>query len=857
VAVKIEQSEALKSLFTSIGVAHYDPETHTDDVRLLDSLGEAVEIRSFRNASTLIGQLRAAWEAFYPTSPADFPTHLVVQQPDGNLALVEPAVDNPVYLPSSRSSTSDLRELGLSVIALEPKAAQRLAEGFSERFGSLVKNSERFELVALSAEGSFVEAEAMELPAFRDLDGVIPLVLTIAAFHGLNAQGTLSGGFNDLLSSFREARVSVVPELSVVPMISDQAIADPMPQMAAWLARKRTLVLDTEWKSDIQSVADALSQLIGRSDLRVQIRAGLDEIWPNNVDMLPERTLRLLDLSPDHYHEVLELWRGDLGPVISRLARLVRVLSRDDLVVRIEASEQHDQLRPVLEEALGSHSLARELLDTAVTSRDILQFGILARGLLGPEVELAQWNREDIRHAELAITNSSYEMQFREHRNRMLPVLRRIVATLAVRTPAAPSYIAMTKRLDEIVCPPSAAEAYWELPAREAARAIVVELTAAGFALDEGALCDLLASAEPGSAVSCLPFEVPLTDPVETAPENRRLLETLHGRFMLIATAWHAAAGQNESSAWREAELGDPTKSPKPEDRDVFTARWDEARVLEFLRGDISSTAPQSIRDALRDAESLDPLLTALQVNASEMEDAQERLAAQQAAAERKKRLVSVCGGEIDNSERGLAGLFAHISAHVPDASFCELDGFDLSAVTLPQKAKKPKKGELKDRTKRTRAPGKTRRNMEDLVGAAGEIHAFRWLQLQYGNEAITPANWVSAYSAKAFPDNASCVDEGRGCDIVFELDGCTYLIEVKSSEEDGNGFTLGTSEILCARGIAQKRRRRQWEQYFVLKVDHALTSEPKFTLLPNPYDPAYQDRFVIVDEGARVTYRP
>src|SRR5690606_23136947 len=123
--------------------------------------------------------LRAAWEAFYPSSPADFPTRLVVQQSDGNLALLEPSADNPVYLPSSRSSTSDLRALGLSVIAMEPKAAQRLAEAFSERFGASVRNSERFELVALSGEKPFTDAEARELPAFRDLDGVIPLVLTI------------------------------------------------------------------------------------------------------------------------------------------------------------------------------------------------------------------------------------------------------------------------------------------------------------------------------------------------------------------------------------------------------------------------------------------------------------------------------------------------------------------------------------------------------------------------------------------------------------------------------------------------------------------------------------------------------
>ena len=405
--------------------------------------------------------------------------------------------------------------------------------------------------------------------------------------------------------------------------------------------------------------------------------------------------------------------------------------------------------------------------------------------------------------------------------------------------------------------PPAAAEVYWELPASEVASVIVAELAAAGFVFDVGALGDLLGSAEPGRAISCLPFDVPLTDPVATASENRRLLEALHSQFMLIATAWHAAAGQDEGSTWREARLGDPTTSSRPEDRTVFTVRWDEARVLEFLHAELPTTAPQKVRDTLRDAESLDALMTELQVNLAEMEDAQDRLSAQQAAAERKKRMISVCGGEIDNSESGLADLFAHISAHVPDTSVCALDGFDLSAATLPQKAKKSRKGELKDRTKRTRAPGKARRNMEDLIGAAGEIHAFRWLQLKYGNEVITPANWVSAYSARAFPDNASCVDEGKGCDIVFTLNGRTYHIEVKSSEEDGTGFMLGTSEIRCAREIAQKRRRREREQYFVLKVDHALTSEPKFMLLPNPYDPAHQDRFVIVDDGARVSYRP
>ena len=532
-------------------------------------------------------------------------------------------------------------------------------------------------------------------------------------------------------------------------------------------------------------------------------------------------------------------------------------MSREDLARRCETSEQHDHMLMILREALGATELPQKVLDAAVKSRDIIQFGILVRGILGPEVELAQWNQEAIRHGEAAITNPSCDEQFQNHRSRMLPVLRRIVAALAVHTPEAPSYTEMMTRLDDMRPSPDSAQAYWELPALEVAGAIVAELAGAGFELDETTLRDLLASDEPGRAISCIPFEVPQTDPVETASENRRLLESLHSRFMLIAATWHAATDQNKGSAWREAKLGDPTTSPRPEDRDVFTVRWDEARVLEFLRADLPATAPQKVRDALRDAESLDVLMMALQVDASEMEDAQKRLSAQQVADERKKRMVSVCGEEIENSESGLADLFTHISMHLPDAGVCANDGFDLSAVTLPQKVKKLKKGKNIGRTRRTRAPGKMRRNMEDLIGAAGEIHAFRWLQLRYGKDVVTPANWVSAYSAKAFPDNASCVDEGKGCDIVFTLDGCTYHIEVKSSEDDNNGFTLGSSEIQLAREIAQNRRNRRREKYFVLKVNQALTSEPQFTLLPNPYDPAYKDRFDIVEEGARVTFRP
>ena len=185
------------------------------------------------------------------------------------------------------------------------------------------------------------------------------------------------------------------------------------------------------------------------------------------------------------------------------------------------------------------------------------------------------------------------------------------------------------------------------------------------------------------------------------------------------------------------------------------------------------------------------------------------------------------------------------------------LTGFDIESALIPKKAKKPAPGGKRGGGKRTLAPKRTSKNMEDLVGAAGEIHAFRWLQLKYGSTAISPSNWVSAYSAKAYPDNTVNVDEGRGCDIFLTLDSCTYSIEIKSSEGEATSFIMGTSEIRRAREVAASKRRKPTEEFLIHKVDHVLSTAPIFSFLPNPYDPRYQNHFVIIDDGARVNYRP
>lgn len=87
-------------------------------------------------------------------------------------------------------------------------------------------------------------------------------------------------------------------------------------------------------------------------------------------------------------------------------------------------------------------------------------------------------------------------------------------------------------------------------------------------------------------------------------------------------------------------------------------------------------------------------------------------------------------------------------------------------------------------------------------------------------------------------------------------LDDRTHYIEVKSSEGNQESFTVGSSEIRLAMELTKKSRKRRKETFSVLKVLNALTAEPSFQLLPNPYDPRYQSLFVIEEADARVRYQ-
>jgi len=113
------------------------------------------------------------------------------------------------------------------------------------------------------------------------------------------------------------------------------------------------------------------------------------------------------------------------------------------------------------------------------------------------------------------------------------------------------------------------------------------------------------------------------------------------------------------------------------------------------------------------------------------------------------------------------------------------------------------------------------------------------------------PGTWKSSYSKRVFPGNNP--DDNIGCDFIIDQKKLTYHIEVKSSLDDNESFELGSSEIRTA---MEMTRKRKGHVFMIMHVYNALSNNPGFRLLPNPYDPKSQGVYVIEDAGARIRYR-
>jgi hypothetical protein len=855
VAHLLDHNNALTSILSSLGMPQYDPEVKSASTALLDALAIAAEAPELRDPNVFLGQLRGAWACFTPVANQSYPKKLIVTRGGRGLEAVAPSRDSPVYLPdSSRSSLAALEQFDIPVIAIEASDAKRLATGMVAAYGGAVISTSTLRVVPIADATEWQPADTQALHE-STLHWIAPLALTLAAYYGPNRRGTGSQRFTAQIQALREVNVAWCQTLAVALFHGDVQVAQPS-AAAAWIAERKTLLATTACEDDPRLLSEALATILERDDLEVALICLLRDLGADAQRPKIVTSLNELRLSEAQFLEVREQWTGNLRHVVDLLMPLIAALkTRSDPRAMLEAQTE-EQLCEMLSAPRAWALDGAALITLARTVPDPFEFGLQCHQRFGEAVTLRRWNDAVVKLGGKPLGNRQAAAEFSLHASHAKQSLRSLLAFLVSLDSSAKSFREVLLELDTVSMPSTFVENLWEVRFRDTLSAFMPLASALGASPTQLQLLECCESVEALSAGLAATGVDVHQDPVRLARDNRDRLQRGLAQVQQIGLAWalkHDRAGIAAWEAPADALLGALDGALAT---DAYLHPWNDSDILRLLRALPHIGQAPAVSVAVHAATSLSELQQALGVSAEAIAGAAGQLGELKDQARRQSRMVDVCGQEFDGSEDNLAALWAHICNRLPDEAIDSLDAVDLLKPAKLDAAPVRKFGGGSGTS--TRPPvQRPPRTLDLLVGMAGEIHAFRRLQHQYGATVVTSSSWISGNGALAFPENAAFANDGAGCDFRFtSSDGTTFHIEVKSSGADDATFTLGSSEVRLAMELARAKRRRQRERFVILRVLYAKSERPMFQVLQNPYDDRYAHLFEIIEAGARVRYR-
>jgi len=423
------------------------------------------------------------------------------------------------------------------------------------------------------------------------------------------------------------------------------------------------------------------------------------------------------------------------------------------------------------------------------------------------------------------------------------------------RSPQLGTFLELSEQFDGVKCPLRFHDEFWEVSFNMAIQELLSIFESWNGTPEElAAIQSSLSSEDLRNKLSLTGVDMDF-DPLFVANANRDSLKRLLQRFQRIGLAWSLQQKISNTVAWERGAEQFIDFFSAALDESGYIYKWNEETIFNLLKILPRDESHAQFWLSVDVSTNIECLLNALALSSQDLEEAQAKLDDFKEQIRRQKKLISVCGNEFDGSDDNLASLWSHICEGITDTDLDTFAAINLqSSVHLKPVISKRKKSEKVDEGNKPKPfKGHLSKSMENIIGLSGEIHAFRMLLKNYGSSVVHQGAWVSGNSNHVFPENKA--DDGRGCDFVINHNGKTYCIEVKASQGDDETFKLGSSEIRLSMDLAKKKKTRK-EIFQILHVTNALTKNPSFRLLPNPYDQKYQSYFVVEDADARVRYK-
>lgn len=387
-AAQIAGCPGLINELRSLGMKVFNGRDDTPSTALLEALTASIGTEAVADTNVLLGQLRDAWGQFQPDATSTRLAYLPVKSRERGLQRVQASVENFVVLPDQAALSGTLEDLGLPVLAMQTRAAQRLCEWFKANYATTVQFASEMKVeptvsgIPWSGEGSTPLSESV-------LSWLVtPLLVLVSQGRSVHA-----AAFYERHEKLGSAKVAWVVglELSVV-LPNGQLLSKRVPSL--WDARSSTLLIDESCRTQLAELSPALAHALEREDLQLPIRFILSAIGklPDGSPDIFELLKPLGTVGKEEIHHVIEHLRGDVGYAVRYAKVLARAVDPRKDVTDIESSASEEQLLTALQHREFDSSKCAELIQLARQTNDMFEFGATMAERWPSFPSLVRWN---------------------------------------------------------------------------------------------------------------------------------------------------------------------------------------------------------------------------------------------------------------------------------------------------------------------------------------------------------------------------------------------------------------------------------------------------------------------------------
>ena len=838
-ARRLEDQPNSTNALRNLGLNVYPMEQDRTGPELLNALAAAWADSRIPTGrfDVFLGQVRDAWRHLDPNK--GLPKTFLVKTGRRSFAVCRRDELADVYLPNNRQRTLSLSQHGKHILEMNTGDATRNAQALSA--DADIKRASALEERFLINGTLWTEVADGGQPLNESMLAWLPVtLLAIAAHGGPNPTGSTTASWRDAADKLRRAQIIECESIAVQLVDGDEMVAKSEPK-AQWLTGD-VLAIRHDIGLSYESLAPAAQDLLDRQDLlkdlRLVLRAISGQEKPSHQHI--EMALELAEIDAQALADIHNHWAGSISLIVDRIRPVLALLGISSDGLDLAATDiEH------LTEWLTAQQLqwpAPELLSAARQSvDDDHAMGMAAWDALGEIAQLPKWNATLARLGDRfdVVENNAADQQTAEHMKAATPLLRGLARHIAIKAGKPSLFHELEAVNRNVKTRADWPTRWWKVPFPAIINALRDEYAAVPATepylqiFDQPTTLENLHQEFHDQGIETDP------DPYEIARRNNhRLSETLAGLHDLYRV-W---VKLNDST---ETPLTPPDLPAEPNPQ-TYLHPWSQAEIFDLS---IDLIADSRFAAECEGCTSLDNIRDHLDLDREAVEAQQRQRQEYQRKAERQRRTFHVAGIPFEVGAASYSELFNRLK-DLPKPTGPQASRDEYTILTTPRPSGRPSEnGGTVDGTSHPRQSPVHR----ELVGIVGEMHAYRFLHHEFGS-AITPDAWVSEIRLQVLPlvpEEPDNTNDSYGFDFRFCHEKKWWHVEVKATAADDVQFDLGISEIETATRLA----RQQGGRWRILRIRNALSSQPEFDWLPNPFQEGFKELYRLHRGGMRVSY--